>query len=674
MANIGLRRVGALLWAALLLRCLFFPAASMAVSGVILYQEGASAVRPGDASVAFDMKLANSGQQSFGGVTIEIGKADGVENVTSAGGADSLGAGQTNTYSFKADISRGAASGIISLPIDAYYNDGGGKKLLAEGAALFNVARSSSSSADYSSPVMDLRYALSNPVGLTAGESTILTITVMNRGASLIQDLRVGLELPAELSLGEGLALRYAGNLEVTEEKSVSFPVFADKGIENKNYAVTVNLSGFSGGATNAKQTLFIPVVGGKQETETKPVRLEISGVSLPSGITAGDDFTLRFSVSNVGEGELAECRISAAPDQGIANKTGNLFVAAKVAPGERRDYSVTFSTPKDLAEKSYLIQISAEASGAEGPVAFNQYASLFVAKAEEQSAGGAGTPRLIVSGYDYGGGSVKAGSEFTLRLSLVNTNARPIGNIKASLEADGGALIPVGSSNSIFIGSLPGGESATREMRLAASPTAEQKTTGMTVRMYYEDEDGNAYNASDIISIPVIQETVLSVDDVIAPPDVFVGNPSGLDIRFYNTGKTILANLRVTAEGNFDLTDSEAYYVGNMASGANDSYSLSFVPREEGLMEGRVVFTFDDPSGNPQRIEKEFSLTVGPMPQMEGPEIGTGEPAPAPTGIGRRHIAAIGGGALLLLVLALMIRRGLKRRRMNREMEMDLE
>ena len=58
----------------------------------------------------------------------------------------------------------------------------------------------------------------------------------------------------------------------------------------------------------------------------------------------------------------------------------------------------------------------------------------------------------------------------------------------------------------------------------LSVKPDAEQKTTSVNINMTYEDRSGNTYNATDVISIPVMQETRLVVDDIIAPPELYAG------------------------------------------------------------------------------------------------------------------------------------------------------
>lgn len=276
-----------------------------------------------------------------------------------------------------------------------------------------------------------------------------------------------------------------------------------------------------------------------------------------------------------------------------------------------------------------------------------------------------------MVDSYSYGGTFVQAGDEFLLELSLYNTSgSHTVSNIKVTVNAEDGAIIPVNSSNSFYIDKLGKKERIEQVMFLSVKPGAEQKTTPMTVRMSYEDGAGNPFTSEDIISIPVMQETRLEVDDVIAPPELYAGMQTGVSVQFYNTGKTTLNNLRITAEGDFDTPESTSYFVGNMESGKSDSYDFSFIPREGGAMEGKIIFSYEDASGDVQILERPFSFQVmGEMPAfdegMMPEEMGN-------AGGGSKTPWVILGAVVLLAGGGVFAWRKIRKKKMHREMEID--
>ncbi|PKM84254.1 MAG: hypothetical protein CVU86_08300 [Firmicutes bacterium HGW-Firmicutes-11] len=168
------------------------------------------------------------------------------------------------------------------------------------------------------------------------------------------------------------------------------------------------------------------------------------------------------------------------------------------------------------------------------------------------------------------------------------------------------------------------------------------------------------------MISIPVMQDTRLLVDEIIAPPELFVGMQSYINTEFYNMGKTTLYNLRVTAEGDFDTMESISYFVGNMEAGRSDTYDFSFMPRAVGPLAGKVIFVYEDASGNEQRLEKEFNLQVIEMPIFEEPPF-PGEEIPTESGFPWIPV-------LIAVVVLAAVGGFLLRRRRKKKMHQELE
>ncbi|MEG1584639.1 MAG: S-layer protein, partial [Anaerovorax sp.] len=94
------------------------------------------------------------------------------------------------------------------------------------------------------------------------------------------------------------------------------------------------------------------------------------------------------------------------------------------------------------------------------------------------------------------------------MNVGLYNTSGKTITNVKVSLASEDGTFVPFGSSNSFFVERIPAKGHYTKNVDLRVKPAAEQKTSAITVTMAYEDGAGGAYTATDIISIPVTQES----------------------------------------------------------------------------------------------------------------------------------------------------------------------
>jgi uncharacterized membrane protein len=480
----------------------------------------------------------------------------------------------------------------------------------------------------------------------------------------MLQDVQVSLILPDIMSLDNSAVVQFIGYMAVGETKTMKFPILTDKKAENKNYMVSVKISAVHKGTTvNFERQLYIPVTGGEQQGAAADIA--ISTISLPREAYTGDEFTLAFDVTNGGKGAVSDIKVEVTPEAGVINKTKSLFVEPKIAMGETKHYTVTmFSNREKTEQRSYPIKITA--ATAKESAGVTQYASIFLTKADTQEKK---TPRLIVQSYSYGGNSVQAGHEFSLNIGIHNTSSKKLSNIKATLTCESGAVVPAGGSNSFYIESIEPNSGASKTLHMAASPTAEQKTTALAMSMVYEDGSGSEFTSTDVISIPVVQETALSVSDVAAPSQLHAGVQANLSVQFYNIGKTQLRNLSIVANGDFETREPINYYVGNLDSGASDSYEFAFTPNETDVMNGNVRFIYYDPSGNAKTIEKSFSFPVTPAPPPPESE----EQAEAPSPFDIKMKLYIGAGvALLLIVIIAVVLRMAKNKKMHKEMDID--
>ncbi len=504
-----------------------------------------------------------------------------------------------------------------------------------------------------------------NPAGgFDQGQENILALEIINNGSTVIKNAQLTLTMPDGLSMDNASNSMMLGYIATGSRKEVRFPVAVEDDAESKSYGITAEITGldYSNEAVSLKKTFYVPVKGSGGSVKNA----EITNISAPGQVSGDDEFTLSFDVENKNSAELKNIRVSVEVPDGLLNKSRTTFIESSIPAGSRKNYSVTMFAADGAKEKAYSIKITLSSSTSdESKSAVTQYASVYVS-----GAGGEKTPQLMVDNYSYGGSFVQAGDKFLLELGLYNASgSRAINNIKVTISSEDGAIIPVNSSNSFYIEKLGKKERTERAMVLSVKPNAEQKTTPLTVDMSYEDGSGNAFTSKDIISIPVMQDTRLEVDDIIAPPDLFAGMQNGLSVQFYNTGKTTLSNLRVTAEGDFDTPESTSYFVGNLESGKSDSYDFSFIPRKGGEMTGKIIFSYEDAAGDVQILERAFSFDV--MEEMpvfdEGmmPEEGMNQGGSKTPWIAAGVILLLGGGGFFAW-------RKIRKKKMHREMEID--
>jgi len=626
----------------------------------------ASAVQ-GDENVAVTVEIQNKDSASitFDSATLEL---EYPNNITISGGSTgtvTLAKGQKVNIVFYLTVGRFANTGARAMSL--VLRNGGVSVHENQSLGMFRVYEKlgvpDNGSGHYVA-ALDMVHSTKPEGGFDSSQNNTLVIEINNYGNTIVKNAVLALTLPDGLSIYDASNSANLGYISTGSSREVSFPIAVDDDAETKSYAITAKLTGlnYSNEAVSEEKTFYIPVNG----TGTSIKNAEITNISIPDQVNGEDEFTLSFDVKNNNSADLKNVKVNVEIPDGLLNKTKSSFVETAIPAGGSKNYSVTMYAADGAKEKTYTLKMSLSSSAStENTSAVTQYASVYVS-----GVAGAKTPQLMVDNYSYGGTFVQAGDEFVLDLGLLNTSERTISNIKVTLNSEDGAFIPVNSSNSFYIEKLGKKERVDQVMYLAVKPAAEQKTTPLTVEMSYEDGSGNAFTSKDVISIPIMQETRLEVDDVIAPPELYAAMQSGVSVQFYNMGKTTLNNLRVTAEGDFDTPESTSYFVGNMESGKSDTYDFTFIPKKGGTMEGKIIFTYEDASGDQQVLERPFSFQVmDEMPafneEMPPEDMAGGDGGKMKLWIALGVLALLTGGGIFIW-------RKIKKKKMHREMEID--
>ncbi len=277
--------------------------------------------------------------------------------------------------------------------------------------------------------------------------------------------------------------------------------------------------------------------------------------------------------------------------------------------------------------------------------------------------------PKLIIDNYSLTPKMVEAGKEFTLNMSFFNTNSTySVRNIKISLNNEpsgsgtngetvgGSVFIPVGSSNTFYINQIAPGRSVSKSMKMSVVPNAQAQNYVITANFEYEDKEGNEFTASEIIGIPVVQQAKVSFGEVTTNPGMS-GEPATVDMDFFNTGKDTLSNFMVQVQGDgFSLDGSSNYFVGNFAPGASDHFSTTIIPTESGTINGKVLVSYEDSTGQSHTEKKPFTLEASTM------EESTEVPAEVDEGNSSNNLGILpfilGGIVILGLIIGIIVKK----------------
>jgi len=502
-----------------------------------------------------------------------------------------------------------------------------------------------------------------------AGETGYLDIPIYNRSSTAATRVTVSIDLgdlkTAPFEIDKMNLTRHVSN--ISGKTMVGFKVKVPVNIKPQIYPINASVSWSSpyGSSGSDSATIYVKIENDLKQPDVILQNIKFEGERLPAGKVS----IIYLNMFN--DGDLIinnlEMKLSGFTPNGInLHNWSDAQTVKSIKKNETRPVAYQLHIDPSMESGTYTLDLTYKYQD-ERQTEYSKEAKVYI-PIDGKGAKDDFTPRIIIDYYDFGGDYILAGQSFPLFLSLLNTNeSKSIKNLKVSLNSEGGIFSPTGSSNSFFVADLPPGQHTDKTITFKSKPTAENETHNITATLDYQDESGNKFTETEIISIPVNQKLQLTTSEVIIPDQVFAQMPTAITLDFYNTGRAVIRNLMITTRGDVEIQNGDIY-IGNLEAGHKDYYDVTIIPSQEGKVSGVILFEYDDEMGEHYHIEKPFSLTV--MAAQEPPmEPGNMEPPPEEKKIKKWMIAAAAG--VVLLATGLFIRRIRKKRR---EVEFDEE
>ncbi len=470
-------------------------------------------------------------------------------------------------------------------------------------------------------------------------DAVLLELKVRNLGTLAAEDVKVTL---GGLKSGGFTAynstdVKFAGNISGNGSKTVSYQLLMPTSGAAGSNELSAKIEYEDAAGTKYTETNQIFVPAGEGE-DTKPGIAFEKIVSPQAALSANDDFSISLDLKNNGGASAKNIKVSLTTEAGIITKSMNPVYVSSLDAKAAKNISFKLFAADDAATKNYPVALNVEYEDIFG-VKYNatQYVGVFV-----ENDAGKTVPRIIIDNYSMDPFPVNAGDDFNLKMSFLNTSKTvDVSNIKVTVSSTDGVFTPTETGNTFFLESIPSKQNVERELLLHVKPDAEQKSYMLTVDFEYEDDKGNPYTAKETMSVRVLQSPRLVTGQLNLMTDTFVGQPVPIYLDFYNMGKSILYNLMVSVEGDFQ-GQNLSYYVGNFESGRTDFFDVAITPMSAGTQTGSVLFSFEDANGKPIEVRKEFTLNVTEMMQ-EGPMLDENG-MPIDPGIGKPGMPGMDG------------------------------
>ena len=221
-------------------------------------------------------------------------------------------------------------------------------------------------------------------------------------------------------------------------------------------------------------------------------------------------------------------------------------------------------------------------------------------------------TPNLIVRTSNYGD-AVTAGTAFIVSLTLpenISLGDGSLANYVGSMAAK--------SMQNITFSVLP----AAGFTGTVADITVNMTGTGAI--------SGKAVSSTTAISVPISQPDRFEVGQLqLSSESIMVGETGSVTLSYVNKGKNAIGNLEARLTGT-NLGGENYQYLGNLNAGTEGSVDFDITPDAAGNISGVITLNYEDASGNPRTISKDFTATAEEMnydDYMPDPDSNMDEP-----------------------------------------------
>lgn len=208
--------------------------------------------------------------------------------------------------------------------------------------------------------------------------------------------------------------------------------------------------------------------------------------------------------------------------------------------------------------------------------------------------------PNIIVSRFNYGGGSVAAGSKFNLSFKFRNTSSTVnVENMVITVTGGEGLTIN-GSSNTFFYDKVKAGASKTVTVPMKVANTTADTAQDVSINFKYEylDHKKRTSASSDVkISVPLYQPDRFEVSKPVVPDYVEEGQEVAVTMNYINKSKTIMSNVEAVVDGDV-TTQTQVQTIGNVDAGKNGTIAFALTPNSTGEVDFTITVNYEDANG----------------------------------------------------------------------------
>ncbi len=516
---------------------------------------------------------------------------------------------------------------------------------------------------------------------IDAGKSKIISYPITSGIRRIAGDVQITAKLPEKLYFNTAYATQ---TFTFTRDRTnyLDLDVSADAEITTGTYPITLTITYKYGGEAKTETLETYVKVNGKEPEKAGAGQLTLAGYKVnPGSVNAGQKFKADLTIQNTGAKNYENILVTLgglSTEAFTMDGTVDSQRIASLKAGESKTLTFALASSEKMATGNYSLDVTM-ACGEESYTA-KAFVSVTGDPTKQEDDGEKpkteGIPQLIIESYNYGEGvtAVTGGEVFTLTAAIRNTGKAPVRNVKITVSAaadeeTGGAFSPANSSNTFYIDSIAAGGSVTKSIDLLPKADAKPKSYGVEFAFSYEaivNDELVTKEVTQTLAIPLTQPDRFEVTEPQMYGPVMQGETLSGSVSYVNKGKSTIFNLSVKVEGEgFTTAETEAY-IGNVESGASDSYDLAINPTQAGTVSGTITFTYEDSNGDTKELVKEFTSEVMEYVEPDIPDIvDPNMPVEAEGGMPVwGWIAIAAGGVVALVAVIVVIRKVVKKKK----------
>ncbi|WP_455502193.1 hypothetical protein [Gemmiger sp.] len=268
-------------------------------------------------------------------------------------------------------------------------------------------------------------------------------------------------------------------------------------------------------------------------------------------------------------------------------------------------------------------------------------------------------SPNLLVRTSTYGD-SVTAGTPFTLTLGVYATDgSEDLSDVIVSLTLPENISLNGGSLSTYMGGMSP---KQMRDVSFDMLPAAGFTGTVANITVNMEGTGtvtGKAVSGTTTISVPVSQPNRFEVGQLELSSDtIYVGDTGSVTLSYVNKGKNSVDNLEARLTGT-NLGAGGYQYLGNLNAGTEGSVDFDITPDAAGTVSGVITLSYEDASGNPQTVTKDFTVSAEEMAMDDFYDPSMDDVQPEQTGMPVWAWVLIGVcGVVVVVVIVVVVRK----------------